>query len=122
MVVYIDILFAVNLILNYFILLAVSILLKRKDKRLRILAGAAFGALYSLFIFYPQLTYLYSIFVKIIASVIIVLITFKCSNIKTFAKLIMFFYLISFLFGVSFSLFGCLFLPQVCLFTMGYFT
>jgi stage II sporulation protein GA (sporulation sigma-E factor processing peptidase) len=99
MVVYIDILFAVNLILNYFILLAVSILLKRKDKRLRILAGAAFGALYSLFIFYPQLTYLYSIFVKIIASVIIVLITFKCSNIKTFAKLIMFFYLISFLFG-----------------------
>lgn len=105
-VVYIDVLFAVNLILNYFILLATSAVLHRKDKRLRMLLGAALGAVYALFIFFPQVNFLYSSLMKLVFSVTIVAVAFRFSTLRNLLRLVIVFYVISFLFGgVAFALY-----------------
>jgi stage II sporulation protein GA (sporulation sigma-E factor processing peptidase) len=98
-VVYIDVLFAVNLIINYFILRATSGILHRRDKRLRVFLGAALGAVYSIFIFSPELSFLYTAALKVVFSVTIVLVSFKFTTFKTLVKLVILFYIISFLFG-----------------------
>jgi stage II sporulation protein GA (sporulation sigma-E factor processing peptidase) len=97
--VYIDILFVINLVINYFILLAVTNILHRKDKRLRLLLGACFGAIYSLFIFFPELSFLYSSVLKFIFSVIIVVVAYKFSSFMHLVKLVIAFYIVSVLFG-----------------------
>lgn len=99
MTVYIDVLFILNLIINYFILLAESRLLHRNDRRLRIFLGALLGAFYSAFIFFPQLEFLYLAVLKLLASAGIVLLSFKISGVKNFLFLLLNFYLISMLFG-----------------------
>ncbi|MFT9055258.1 MAG: sigma-E processing peptidase SpoIIGA [Ethanoligenens sp.] len=98
-VVYIDVLFAVNIILDYFILLTVSRMLHRQDKRLRLLAGAAVGAIYALFIFLPEMGVLYTAGLKALLSVGIVLAAYRVSALKSFFQLLGLFYLVSFLFG-----------------------
>lgn len=99
MVVYIDVLFIVNLIVNYFILLAVSQLLKRNDKRIRLFIGAVLGAVYGSLIFFPELGFLYTALLKLVFSVTIVAVSFKCHSVRNFLKLIFYFYIISMLFG-----------------------
>lgn len=98
-VVYIDVLFAVNLILDYFILLTVSRMLHRPDKRLRLLAGAGVGALYALFIFLPEMGLLYTAGLKALLSVGIVVAAYRFSTVKSFLQLLGLFYLVSFAFG-----------------------
>ncbi len=98
-VVYIDVLFAVNLIVNYFILLTVSHVLHRQDKRLRLLAGAAVGAVYALFILMPEMGFLYTALLKVVFSAGIVLLSFRINGWKPFVQLILLFYGVSFLFG-----------------------
>lgn len=98
-VVYIDVLFAVNLILNYFILLAESNILHRRDRRWRLFSGACLGAVYSLFIFYPQMKFLYTALIKIVFSVSIVLVSFRFSTVKNLLRLVVVFYIINALFG-----------------------
>lgn len=98
-VVYIDVLFTVNLIIDYFILLATSGILHRQDKKLRIFLGAAVGAVYSIFIFFPQMGFLYSSLLKLGISVVIVAVSFRFNTFKSFLKLVIVFYIISFLFG-----------------------
>ena len=98
-VIYIDVLFAVNLMMNYFILLAVAKVLRRKEKRLRLLLGAALGAVYSLFIFFPQVGFLYSMAMKVLVSLSLVLVSFRYSTVRNLLRLVGTFYIISFLFG-----------------------
>ncbi|HEX3027290.1 MAG TPA: sigma-E processing peptidase SpoIIGA, partial [Clostridia bacterium] len=98
-VVYIDVLFVINLIFNYFILLAVSSLLHRKDKKWRLLLGACLGAVYSLLIFFPSINFLYSAALKFVFSVAIVAVAYRFSTLRNLIKLIVYFYLISLLFG-----------------------
>lgn len=99
MVVYIDVLFIINLIINYFILLAVSCLLKREDSRVRLLLGAALGAFYSCLLFFPQLQFLFTAALKLVLSATIVAVSYKIRSLRTFLKLIIYFYIVSFLFG-----------------------
>lgn len=98
-VVYIDVLFILNLIINYFILLAVSQILHRKDKRLRLLLGSALGALYASLMFFPEIAFLYTAGLKLVLSMTIVAISFKRLNIRSFFKLLICFYITSMLFG-----------------------
>ena len=98
-VVYIDVLFIINLIVNYFILLAAASILHRPVKRLRLLAGAFLGAVYSCLMFFPQLGFLYTAGLKIIISAAIVAVSYKHSGIKNFLKLLLTFYITSMLFG-----------------------
>ena len=104
-VVYIDVLFVVNLALNYFILLSVSGMLHRQEKRLRLFAGAALGAFYALFIFFPSMGFLYSAALKLVASALIVLAACRVRGFWDFCKVLAGFYGISVAFGgVTFAL------------------
>lgn len=98
-VVYVDVLFAVNLILNYFILLAVAGALRRRERRLRLLAGAALGAFYSLFIFFPQVGFLYSAAGKLCLSAAMVGIAYRWTGARDALRLLVTFYLSSLLLG-----------------------
>lgn len=97
--IYIDVLVAVNLFINYFLLLAVARFLKILVRRRRILAGAALGAVFSLMILLPEMSALLSFFVKIGLSVAVVLTTFFRLELKQFLKALACFYLINFAFA-----------------------
>lgn len=97
--IYIDVLVAVNLFINYFLLLAVVRFLKITVRRRRILAGAALGAAFSLVILLPEMSAVLSFFVKIGLSVAIVLTTFFHLELKQFLKALACFYLINFAFA-----------------------
>lgn len=98
-VVYVDVLFAVNLIIDYFLLLAVAGALRRNESRLRLLAGALLGAVYSLFIFFPQVGGLYSAGGKILLSVGMVLTAYRWTGMRSMLRLIVVFYLAGALLG-----------------------
>lgn len=53
-VVYVDVLLALNLFINYLLLLSGACLLREKVRRWRLLLGAALGAIYALVIFCPS--------------------------------------------------------------------
>ena len=69
--IYVDILFAVNLFMNFFLLLVTARLAHQPYKRLRLLAGAALGALFSFVILLPELGILFSIATKAVFSALI---------------------------------------------------
>ncbi len=98
-VVYIDIIFLENLIMNSIILYASSIILKIKPKILRILLSSTLGSIYSIIIYITKIK-LYNLAIsKILLSVIMVYIAFDAQNIKKLWKQILIFYLTSFIFG-----------------------
>lgn len=98
-VVYIDVLFILNVIINYFILLAVSKILHRNDKRVRLFTGAFVGAVYACLMFFPQLAFLYTAILKLVFSATIVAISYKTTSIRNFFKLFITFYITNMLFG-----------------------
>ncbi|GHU83237.1 sporulation sigma-E factor-processing peptidase [Clostridia bacterium] len=95
---YIDVLLCVNLIINYFILLAAGQYTKIIPKQYRLILGSSFGAICSLVIFMPKIPFILNFLVKIIIAAAIVFISFGIQNKKTFLKNIAIFFLISFCF------------------------
>lgn len=74
--IYIDSLFLINFIINYFLLLASAKVCGRPLKRLRFALGAAFGGLYSVLVVLPGLGFLAEAPIKLVAGVFMVLIAF----------------------------------------------
>ena len=97
--VYIDVLFVVNLIINYVLLLASGVLSKVKRKRLRILFGAFIGALYAVLIFFPDFSVIYTTISKMLISMVIVGIAFPFYSLRSYIKTLLIFYMVSFGFG-----------------------
>lgn len=103
--IYVDILFAVNLFMNFFLLLVTARLAHQPYKRLRLLAGAALGALFSFVILLPELGILFSIATKVVFSGLIVLASFRAASLKRFLKLYACFFTVNFAFaGIAFAL------------------
>lgn len=96
--IYIDILIGTNVIINYFILLAVSKYSKIIPKQRRMILGSMFGAVCSLVILLPNLGFVINALIKLIISVFIVFFTFGFHNLRTLVKNIALFYFISFCF------------------------
>lgn len=96
--VYVDILIGTNIIINYFILLAVSKYNRIIPKQQRIILGSVFGAICSLIIFLPDLGFIINALLKLTVSIIIVFLTFGFYNLKTLVKNIALFYFMSFCF------------------------
>ena len=97
--VYIDILFLLNLFINYFILL-----MNRKINRVntpvwRLFLAACLGAACSLFIFIPNMPQILSFFCNLVIAASVVLAAFGFGCLKRFLRLAGSFYLISFLFA-----------------------
>ncbi len=103
MTVYIDVILAENIIMNYIMLYATGIIYKLKPKMWRLLTSSSIGAMYS------AISYLNiwnsSLIIKILLSIAMVYIAFNSKSIKILAKQLLIFYLTSFVFGgVAFAL------------------
>ena len=99
MVVYVDIIFIENLIMNYAILYTTFLVKRVKVSKIRILISSIIGAIYSIIIFVPKIEKINNIITKIIISLLMIRIIHKEKKIKEFIELVLMFYLISFTIG-----------------------
>ena len=105
-VVYIDVLFGVNLFINYILLRTVGLIAGSRPRRWRTALGAVIGAAYAIAVFFPDLGLLYSLTFKLLASGLMVAAAFPVYGLRDFFRLTGLFYLVSAAFGgLSFALF-----------------
>ena len=103
MTIYLDIVLIENLCMNYIILFATGYLLKIRMNHIRLITSALLGGIYSILV-YMEVLKIYSNFIfKIVFSIVMVYMAYKAKRIKQFIRQLVFFYLISFVFG------GCAF-------------
>lgn len=98
MKIYLDIIFLINFIYDFIILLSSSIILKRNTKIIRIITGSLFGSL-TMFIYFIRMNNIEIIIYKLVVSFIMLVITFNYKNIKYFLKNLYYFYLIGIILG-----------------------
>lgn len=98
MVIYFDIVFLINLVMNFLILLFVGIVLNLKRNYIRIFLGAIVGCLFLLSLFFSN-PILQAMPFKIALSFLMILLSFRLKDFKEFFKVLGFFYLISFMVG-----------------------
>ena len=99
MTIYLDVIFLENLILNFIILYAVGIETKSKIKVIKLVLASIVGSAYVVIVYAVKDKFFYSIFMKIILSVVMVHIAFETKSMKELLKMIVYFYLTSFVFG-----------------------
>lgn len=98
-VIYIDVLFVVNLIVNYILLLVCCVFSGLKRNYYRITSGAFIGACYAVLIFFPNFSVIYSTICKMLISMLIVAVSFPFYSIRNYIKALLIFYVVSFGFG-----------------------
>ncbi len=88
--IYADVFFLINFIINYLILFTSGYISARYIRRWRLFLAAATGALYGFTVFIPYFSFLTSLPVKLLISVLMVIISFGYRNIikNTFLLLI----------------------------------
>lgn len=97
-VIYVDVLFVVNFFITFLLVLITSKLCKRDEKVWRSVLASFIGGAYSLVILADNLNFLVSTIGKLFAACIIVLISFKFRNIKTYIKEVAIFFFVNLLF------------------------
>ncbi len=97
--VYVDVLFLLNLIVDYIIISSTAFISNKKANTFRFFCASSIGAFYSVIIFFPSLKILDIIVLKIFISNIIVLIAFKWKNITSHLKVFVTYYIINFIYG-----------------------
>ena len=98
MTIYIDLIFIINYIFDFIILIATSIILKRHAKFYKILLGSLVGSITILILFVKLSTFNLILF-KVFTSILMVLITFSYTNIKYTLKNLYYLYMISIILG-----------------------
>lgn len=105
MTIYIDVILVENLMMNYIILLATGIVAKVKIKQFRLVLASLIGAIYTIISYMKILNLQFSFVFKIILSIIIVYAAYNPQRMSKMWKILLIFYLVSFVFGgVAFSL------------------
>lgn len=99
MTVYLDIIFLENICMNYIIILATGLILKKKVSYIRILLSSTLGSIYVLVTYITNFQTLFGITMKILLSIAMVYIAFGSNSIKKQIKELLVFYLTSFAFG-----------------------
>ncbi len=94
--VYVDVLVAVNFLINYFLLLATRRFLGTPAKKGRLVGAAALGALFSLSILLPEIPAAAGLLTKLFMSVCIVLAAFGYGGVKRLLRGTAAFYIINF--------------------------
>lgn len=97
--IYIDVLFFINFVIDYFLLLGTAAFMRYPAKRTRLAISAAVGALYAVLVFFPFFSWGICFLMKGFVSIVMVFAAFGYKEKKQFAKLILCFYVSSFLFG-----------------------
>jgi len=96
--VYVDLVLILNIAMDFLLLLATSVILKRNIKFYRIILGGIAGGISIIFLFL-NLNNLELFLFKLIVSTIMVLITFSFKNIKYFFNNLLYLYLLSIILG-----------------------
>ena len=99
MIIYADVLIITNFAVNYFILLATSRLARLDISLWRLIAGAALGALFSLYILAPSLGALIEFPIRLAFAAAIVFAAFGPRPWRMFLRLWAIFFAATFLFG-----------------------
>lgn len=94
MTIYIDLLFILNFIYDFLLLMTVSVTLKRNISLKRLLLGAFLGGLSTFIILMPINEYLL-LCLKIVTSLIMIIVTYKFKDIKYFFNNIIYLYMCS---------------------------
>ncbi len=103
MVIYVDLVFLLNIILDFILLMSVSVILTRNTKIKRILLGSLVSGI-STFLLFININGLTSFILKIILGILMVLVTFGYHSFKyTFNNLF-------YLYSLSFSVGGVMYL------------
>lgn len=98
MKVYWDLLFILNFAFDFILLLAVSLVLRRRTKIKRLLLGAFIGAL-SIFLLFIKINSVQLFIIKLLVSAIMCLICFSYKNFKYFIRNMMYLYMVSIVLG-----------------------
>jgi len=98
-IIYIDVLFVVNLLINYILLRACCVLCRLKLNKYRIFLGAFTGACYAVLVFFPDFSVIYSTLCKMLVSMLIVAASFPFYSLRGYIKALLVFYMVSFGFG-----------------------
>ena len=97
--IYIDVLLAFNVLLNYLVLCITGSLLKIRVKKRRLFLASFLGALYAVLSFFAPDSYVYSLFFKLLAGALMALFAFKPARLCVFIKYLCAFYATVFVLG-----------------------
>lgn len=95
-VVYVDLLFLINLLIDGALLLVTAWTLKSVYRLWRLAAAAALGALYVVLVFFPDVSFLYSFAVKALVSLLMIWIAFGYGGLGRYLSHLGAFYLVNF--------------------------
>lgn len=95
---YIDLIFLLNFLFDFLLLLSVSIILRRNIKLRRIILGSIFGSL-TIFILFLKVNTLNLFILKVILSILMIFITFGYKDIKYNFNNFLYFYTTSIILG-----------------------
>ncbi|QSO49474.1 sigma-E processing peptidase SpoIIGA [Alicyclobacillus mengziensis] len=95
-VIYADVVFLVNLLMDGVIVIATGMIVKRPIRPWRVLAGAAFGAAYAMLLFVPPLSILTSWLGKALASLVMVIIAVPFRGLLDIARNVIVLYCVTF--------------------------
>ncbi len=99
MVIYIDVLFLINLYVTYFELMAAARLIHARLSDVRKILAAAVGGLFSFVVFLPADMLLLNTVIKLAACTVIAFIGFGYGGLGVFLKKLLFFLLVNFIFA-----------------------
>jgi stage II sporulation protein GA (sporulation sigma-E factor processing peptidase) len=96
-IVYVDLIFFMNFIIDGALLVATGWTRKIKMKGWRIAAGAGIGASYVILMLFPELSFLFTLLIKFLFSVIMLLVSYGYGQLQRFLRTLGAFYLINFM-------------------------
>ena len=99
MTVYIDVVILENLAMNYIILIATALIGKYEIKYFRNILASTLGGIYAILNYIKTFSIVQNLIFKIAVSILMIIITFGIKDLKTMAKQLGIFYLVSFTFG-----------------------
>ncbi len=118
-VIYADILVAINMIVNYFLLRSSAALIKCEHKTSRFLISSFAGGLFSLIIFVENMKPVLYAAYKLLTLIILVLIAFKIKSLKAFLKCTGAFFLSNFIFAGIMLAVSAAILPNASIYKNG---
>ncbi len=121
MVIYADVLIALNLYINFLLLYATALILKRGISRKRFVLAAFAGAFGALVILLPTLNFFVSLVYKILLGAAMTLIAFGKQKPADFAICALFFLLVNFIFAGVINALWALFSPIGMIYENGVF-
>ncbi|MGI6630930.1 MAG: sigma-E processing peptidase SpoIIGA [Bacillota bacterium] len=95
-IIYADILFITNFLLDYGILWATARFGHLTTTNFRLFLGALLGAIYGVLMVYPSMAFLYALSIKVVFSLLIVAVAFPRLTLKKYLQATAYFYVISF--------------------------